>query len=137
MSQALVQLVLTVRAQLKRYAKVVWHHLVIVLSVPVSLSSVRRIPWRSGVARGSKNRVRQDNPLRPVVTRPGESVQTDTIHHVDPKSGRQLYYYTVIDLLTRMSHVTVSTTLRQGQAAQAVLQVQQQWGLPIVNLPKS
>lgn len=130
-SQELVSLVLAVRAQLKRCAEVVWHHLVTVLDVSVSLSSVRRILRRSGVARGRKNRVRRDNPRRPHVTMPGELVQTDTIHHVDPKTGRRLYYYTVIDLFSRITHVTLSTRLRQGLAAEAVLAAQQQWGFPI------
>ena len=130
-SEELVDLVLTVRAQLKRCAEVVWHHLVNVLCVAVSLSSVRRILWRSGVARGRKNRVRSDNPRRPHPTKPGELVQTDTIHHVDPKSGRRLYYYTVIDLFTRMTYVVLAPKLRQGIAAQAVLEAQKQWGFPI------
>lgn len=131
MSEALTNLVLSVRARLKRCAEVVWHHLVMVLGVSVSLSSVRRILRRSGVARGRKNRVRRDNPRRPHVTRPGELIQTDTIHHVDPKTGKRLYYYTVIDLFTRMTHVTISTQLRQGLAAEAVLAAQQQWALPV------
>ena len=130
-SQELVQVVLAVRAQLKRCAEVVWHHLVTVLGVSVSLSSVRRILWRSGVARGRKNRVRRDNPRRPHPTKPGELVQTDTIHHVDPKSGRRLYYYTVIDLFTRMTHITLAPKLSPGLAAQAVLAAQQHWGFPI------
>lgn len=130
-SQELVRLVLAVRAQLKRCAEVVWHHLVTVLGVSVSLSSVRRILWRSGVARGRKNRVRRDNPERPTVTAPGELVQTDTIHHLDPKSGRRLYYYTVIDLFTRMTHVILVPKLSPGQAARAVLEAQKQWGFPI------
>lgn len=130
-SQELVHLVLTVRAQLKRCAEVVWHHLVTVLSVSVSLSSVRRILWRSGVARGRKNRVRPDNPRRPHVTRPGELVQTDTIHHVDPKTGRRLYYYTVIDLFTRMTHVTLVPKLSPGLAAQAVLEARDAWGFRV------
>ena len=130
-SQELVALVLAVRNQLKRCAEVVWHHLINILGVSVSLSSVRRILWRSGVARGRKNRVRRDNPRRPVVTRPGELVQTDTIHHVDPKTGKRLYYSTVIDLYTRMTHVTLASKLSPGLAAQAVLKAQQQWGFPI------
>ena len=130
-SEDLVQLVLNVRAQLKRCAEVVWHHLVTVIGVSISLSSVRRILWRSGVASGRKNRVRRDNPLRPHPTQPGELVQTDTIHHVDPKTGKRLYYYTVIDLFTRMTHVTIASKLRQGLAAQAVLEAQQHWRLPI------
>ncbi len=127
----LVELVLTVRSQIRRCAEVVWHHLVTVLGVSVSLSSVRRILRRSGVARGRKNRVRPDNPRRPHPTSPGELVQTDTIHHVDPKSGRRLYYYTVIDLFTRMTYVILAPKLRQGLAAQAVLEAQKQWGFPI------
>lgn len=130
-SPELVQLVLTVRAQLKRCAEVVWHHLDTVLGVSVSLSSVRRILWRSGVARGRKNRVRRDNPQRPHATRPGELVETDTIHHVDPKTSRRLYYYTVIDLFTRMAYVIPVPKLRQGIAAQAVLEAQRTWGFAI------
>lgn len=130
-SEELTKLVLTVRAQLKRCAEVVWHHLTTTLNVSVSLSSVRRILWRSGVTRGRKNRVRSDNPRRPLVTRPGELVQTDTIHHVDPKTGRRLYYYTVIDLFTRMTYVILVPKLSPGHAARAVLEAQQQWGFPI------
>lgn len=131
-SQELVQLVLAVRARLKRCAEVVWHHLNTVLAISVSLSSVRRILWRSGVARGRKNRVRRDNPKRPIATAPGELVQTDTIHHIDPKTGRRLYYYTVIDLFSRMTHVTMVPRLGAGLAARAVLEAQQAWGFPIL-----
>jgi transposase InsO family protein len=130
-SQELVDLVLFVRKKIKRCAEVVWHHLVTVLGAAISLSSVRRILWRSGVARGRKNRVRRDNPRRPQVTRPGELVQTDTIHHINPRSGRRLYYYTVIDLFTRLTHVTVVPRLGAGLAARAVLEAQEQWGFPI------
>ncbi len=130
-SAELVGLVLAVRARLKRCAEVVWHHLITILGISISLSSVRRILWRSGVARGRKNRVRRDNPRRPAITKPGELVQTDTIHHVDPKTGRRLYYYTVIDLFTRMTRVTLAPKLRQGLAVQAVLEAQKQWGFPI------
>ncbi len=104
--QELVDLVLSVRTQLKRCAEVVWHHVSTILGIRISLSSVRRILWRSGAVRGRKPRVRRDNPRRPPVTAPGELVQTDTIHHVDPFTGKRLYYYTVIDLFTRMTHVT-------------------------------
>jgi len=131
-SQELVRLVLTVRSQLKRCAEVVWHHLVTVLCVSVSLSSVRRILRRSGVARGRKNRVRRDNPKRPEATHPGELVQTDTIHHVDPKTGRRLYYYTVIDLFTRMTYVILVPKLSPRHAARAVLEAQERWAFPIV-----
>lgn len=130
-SQELVTLVLVVRTKLRRCAEVVWHHLKTVLGVSLSLSSVRRILWRSGVARGRKNRVRRDNPRRLVATKPGELVQTDTIHHVDPKTGRRLYYYTVIDLFTRMTHVILVPKLSASLAARAVLEAQTRWGFAI------
>jgi len=126
----LVQLVLTVRAQLKRCAEVIRHHFVTVLDTSVSLSSVRRILWPSGVARGRKNRVRRDNPRRPTVTAPGELIQTDTIHHLEPKTDKRWYYYTVVDLFTRMTFVILAPKLRQGLAAQAVLLARQHWGFP-------
>ncbi len=130
-SQEIVTQVLAIRAQLKRCAEVVWHHLMTVLGVVVSLSSVRRILRRHHCFDGArKKRVRPDNPRRPHVTKPGELVETDTIHHVDPHTGRRLYYYTVIDLYTRMTHVTMSTVLRQGLAAQAVLDAQAVFGFP-------
>ena len=122
---------LAVRQQLKRCAEVVWHHLVTILGVTISLSSVRRILRRHHCFDGArKHRVQADNPRRPQVTAPGELVETDTVHHVDPTSGKRLYYYTVIDLYTRLTHVTVATVLRQGIAAQAVLDAQAAFGFP-------
>lgn len=127
--QEVVSLVLTVRDTLKRCAEVVWHYLTTVRGVMVSLSSVRRILRRHHCFDGARRpRVPRDNPRRPHATAPGELVETDTIHHVDPKSGRRLYYYTVIDLYTRMTHVTMSTVLRQGLAAQAVRAAQAAFG---------
>jgi len=124
--------VLAVRKQLQRCAEVVWHHLVTVLEVRVSLSSVRRILRRHHCFDGArKPRVRRDNPRRPHVSTPGGLVQTDTIHHVDPRSGKRLYYYTVIDLCTRMTHVILGPKLSPGLAAQAVLEASRQWGFSI------
>ncbi|MFZ1258447.1 MAG: integrase core domain-containing protein [Candidatus Saccharimonas sp.] len=131
-SQQVVRLVLRAREILKRCAEVVWHHVTQVLGVTVSLSSVRRILRRYHYFDGArKPRVRRDNPRRPVVTQPGELVQTDTIHHVDPHTGRRLYYYTVIDLYSRMAHVTLAATLSPGLAAQAVIKAQEQWGFSL------
>lgn len=125
----IVEQVLAVRRRLKRCAEVVWQHLNVVLGIRISLSSVRRILHRHYCFYGArKKRVRPDNPRRPHVTAPGQLIQTDTIHHVEPHSGKRLYYYTVIDLYTRMTYVTMSTTLRQGIAAQAVLAAQASFG---------
>ncbi len=131
-SAELVRLVLAVREQLKRCAEVVWHHLITILRVTVSLSSVRRILRRHHCFDGARTpRVTRDNPVRPCPTRPGELVQTDTIHHVDPKTGKRLYYYTVIDLFTRMTYVMLVPKLGPGHAARAVLEARDAWGFPI------
>jgi putative transposase len=98
----------------------------------VSLSSVRRILRRHHCFDGArKKRVRRENPKRPLVTRPGELVQTDTIHHVDPYSGKRWYYYTVIDLYTRMTHAILAPKLSPGLAVQVVLEAQAQWRFAI------
>ena len=126
---ALVEHVLRLRAGLQRCAEVIWHHLRVHDGICISLSSVRRILRRHHCFDGArKKRVRPDNPRRPHVTRPGELVEIDTIHHVDPHSGKRLYYYTVIDLQTRMAYAMLSTTLRQGLAAQAVRDAQTVFG---------
>lgn len=129
---SVVERVLAIRSKLKRCAEVVWHYLVTVLFIRISLSSVRRILKRNHCFDGArKPRVRRDNPRRPQPTAPGELVQTDTIHHVDPKSGRRLYYYTVIDLFTRMTYVILVPKLSPGHAARAVLEAQTYWGFTI------
>jgi transposase InsO family protein len=131
-SEKIVARVLELRYQLKRCAEVIWYYLVHREGISISLSSVRRILRRHHCFDGArKNRVRPDNPRRPHVTEPGELVETDTIHHVDPNSGKRLYYYTVIDLFTRMTHVILAPKLSQGMAACAVLEAQDTWGVPI------
>ena len=126
-----IQQVLRAREQLKRCAEVVWHYVTYTLGLTISLSSVRRILRRHHCFDGArKPRVRRDNPRRPLVMAPGELVQTDTIHHVDPWTGRRLYYYTVVDLYTRMAYATVSTRILPGVAATAVLEARQAFGFP-------
>ncbi len=126
--ESVVRVVLDTREHLQRCAEVVWHHVTTVLGLSVSLSSVRRILRRHHCFDGArKPRVKRDNPRRPQVTKPGELVQTDTIHHVDPYSGRRLYYYTVIDLYTRMTYVTLAPKLSPSLAARAVLEAQKTW----------
>ena len=125
----IVQAVLKARATLKRCAEVVWHYITTACGLAVSLSSVRRILRRHHCFDGARRpRVTRDNPRRPHPTAPGELVQTDTIHHVDPHSGRRLYYYTVIDLYTRMAYTTLAPRIGPGLAAQAVLEAQAQFG---------
>lgn len=130
--EALVGRILELRQTLKRCAEVIWDHLNRIDNIRVSLSSVHRILRSHHHYDGArKNRVRYDNPRRPHVTRPGELVQTDTIHYICPVTYRRRYVYTVIDLYTRMTYAEVHPRILPGLAASAVLQAQKQWGFPI------
>lgn len=117
------------RAQLRRCAEVIWHYLVHRDGIAISLSSVRRILRRNYCFLGArKKRVRPDNPRRPVVTKPGELVQTDTIHYICPLTKRRRYVYTVIDLYTRMTYAEVHSRILSGLAASVVASASEQFG---------
>ena len=125
----IVQIILEVRSTLNRCAEVVWHHVTSVLGLVVSLSSVRRILRRHHCFDGArKPRVKRDNPRRPQVTAPGQLVQTDTIHHVDPFSGKRMYVYTVIDLFSRMTYSRVYNRILPGLAANTVFEAKKYFG---------
>ena len=131
-SMDIVKLVLKVRDELKRCAEVVWHHIRFSLNTKISLSSVRRILRRHHYFDGArKPRLRPDNPKRPLVTKPGELVQIDTIHHVDPGSGKRIYTYTVIDLCTRMAYAKVYTKILPGLAARTILEARDYFGFSV------
>ena len=125
----IVARVLELREQLKRCAEVVWHHLLHKDGIVISLSSVRRILRRHYCFDGArKKRVRSDNPRRPLVTKPGELVQTDTIHYICPLTKRRRYVYTVIDLYTRMAYAEVHSRILPGIAADVVLRASKLFG---------
>ena len=125
----IVARILELRRTLKRCAEVIWHHLNFREGIRVSLSSVRRILKRHHCFDGArKKRVRPDNPRRPVVTRPGELVQTDTIHYVCPLTKRRRYVYTVIDLYSRMAHAEMHDSIRPGIAAAVIKRASQAFG---------
>lgn len=124
----IVNLVLKLRRMLKRCAEVIWHHLVYDNGVSISLSSVRRILKRHYQLNGRKNRVKPDNPKRPKPNKPGELVQTDTIHYICPYTNRRRYVYTAIDLYTRMAYAEVHSRILPGKAAETILRAQEAFG---------
>ena len=114
-----------VRHTLQRCAEVVWHYLVSVDGIRVSLSSVRRILKRNHAFDGArKNRVRPDNPRRPKPTYPGELVQTDTIHYICPMTYKRRYVYTVIDLYSRLTYTEIHNRILPGIAADVIVRAQ-------------
>lgn len=126
--EPVVELVIALRQMLKRCAEVIWFHLTRDNGVSISLSSVRRILKRHHYIDGRKKRVRPDNPIRPSVTKPGELVQTDTVHFVSSYTRRRRYAYTVIDLYTRMTYAEVHSHITPGIAADVILRAESNFG---------
>jgi transposase InsO family protein len=127
--ERIVRRILELRALLKRCAEVIWHHITTIDGVCVSLSSVRRILRRHHCFIGArKKRVKPSNPRRPSIAKPGELVQTDTIHYVCPLTKRRRYVYTVIDLYSRMAYAEVHNRILPGKAAQVVYRAQASLG---------
>jgi transposase InsO family protein len=128
-SDAIIRRIMELRHMLKRCAEVIWHHLNFIEDIRVSLSSVHRILRRHHAYDGArKNRVRSDNPARPLPAAPGELVQMDTIHYICPQTYRRRYVYTVIDLYSRMAHAEVHSQIRPGIAARVVERAQEAVG---------
>ena len=130
LKEEIVDQVIKLRDRLKRCAEVVWYHLTHRLGLCVSLSSVKRIFRRHHVYDRSAKRRRSYHVSlhRPVVSAPGDLVQTDTIHLVDPFTKKRIYVYTVIDLYSRMAYAKVHTVIRPGLAAKTILEAKSYFG---------
>jgi transposase InsO family protein len=115
------------RRTIRRCAPVIHAHLA-ELGVMVSLSSVKRTLRRQGLVRSRSKwaRFRPSVP-RPRVERPGDLVQTDTVHYAKP-DGKRVYLYTVIDVYSRWAHVEYHEVIRPGLAAGVILRAQEKAG---------
>lgn len=96
--------------------------------VAVSLSSIKRTIRRQELWR-RKRRYRW-NEKRPLPTAPGELVQVDTVHYVNPLNHSKMYIYTVIDLCTRMAYAKISPILTEKGAAETILEAQRFMNFP-------
>jgi transposase InsO family protein len=115
------------RRTLNRCAPVLQAHLA-QLGVVVSLSSVKRTLKRQGLLKPRSKWARYRRSLpRPRVERPGDLVQTDTVHFVRP-DGKRVYLYTVIDLCSRWAYAEYHERIRPEIAARVILRAQEQAG---------
>lgn len=127
LSIRIVNQICILRRTLRRCASVIWAHLG-ELGVVVSLSSVKRTLKRQGLIRSRSKWARfRPSVSRPRVERPGDLVQTDTVHYVWP-DGRRAYLYTVIDVCSRWAHVEYHPRVKPEIAASVVLRAQQRAG---------
>ncbi len=89
--------------------------------VPVSLSTVRRVLKRLGlVVRKRYQRSYRPPVPRPIASKPGDLVQTDTVHLYDHATKGRTYLYTLVDVYSRWSYSEHHTVLSQLLAASVI-----------------
>jgi transposase InsO family protein len=87
----------------------------------VSLATVRRVLHRLGLlARRTWKRGYRPPVARPVADKPGDLVQTDTVHLYDHKTKGRTYLYTLIDVYSRWSYAEHHAVLSQALAAKVI-----------------
>jgi transposase InsO family protein len=87
----------------------------------VSLATVRRVLNRLGLLAKRKWKRGYRPPVpRPVADKPGDLVQTDTVHLFDHATKGRTYLYTLIDVYSRWSYSEHHRVLSQALAARVV-----------------
>lgn len=87
----------------------------------VSLSTVRRVLDRLGLLAKRKRKRGWRPPVpRPAATKPGELVQTDTVHLYDHATKQRTYLYTLVDVYSRWAYVEHNTVLSARIAADVI-----------------
>lgn len=102
----------------KRCAELIWYDL-LQEGIKISLHSVKRILKRSGAYKPEKNHYHpyNKNEKRPQVTAPGNLVQIDTIHLVNPFDySKRVYVFTIIDVYTRITYAYAAPEITQKYA---------------------
>lgn len=122
LNENIVATILRVR-QCKYECAEIIHYKLAKEGINVSLSSIKRVIKRNELWR-RKRRYRW-NEKRPLPTVPGELIQTDTVHYVNPLDHSKMYIYTVIDLYTRMAYAKISPNLSEKGAAETIFEAQE------------
>lgn len=103
LKKKVVERILTLRKEHGRTSEVV-HQQLLNEGIRVSLNSVRRTIDRWGLMK-KRSRYKRYHPHvdRPVPLKPGDLVQTDTVHRMINKEKR-LYVFTIIDVYSRWAY---------------------------------
>ena len=113
-----------IRYYRRRYGRcaVVVHAYCVREGMQVSLATVRRVLTRLGlVARRKWKRGYRPPVPRPAANKPGDLVQTDTVHLYDYATKQRTYLYTMVDVYSRWAYVEHHRNLSARLAA-AVIQ---------------
>lgn len=112
-----------IRYYRRRYGRcaVIVHAYCLREGTQVSLSTVRRVLYRLGLVAKRKWKRGYRPPVpRPVATKPGDLVQTDTVHLYDHATKGRTYLYTLVDVYSRWSYSEHHAVLSQSLAAAVV-----------------
>lgn len=123
----IVSAILRIRQHRYECAEII-HYKLAKEGINISLSSIKRVIKRNELWR--KKRRYRWNEKRPLPTAPGELIQTDTVHYVNPLSHSKMYIYTVIDLYTRMAYAKISPNLSEKGAAETIFEAQEFMNFP-------
>lgn len=122
LNENIVATILRIRQYKYECAEII-HYKLVKEGINVSLSSIKRVIKRNELWR--KKRKYRWNEKRPLPTAPGELIQTDTVHYVNPLDHSKMYIYTVIDLYTRMAYAKISPNLSEKSAAETIFEAQE------------
>ena len=123
----IVSAILRIRQHRYECAEII-HYKLAKEGINISLSSIKRVIKRNELWR--KKRRYRWNEKRPLPTAPGELIQTDTVHYVNPLNHSKMYIYTVIDLYTRMAYAKISPNLSEKGAAETIFEAQEFMSFP-------
>lgn len=118
-AEAVVDRIRYYRMHYRRCAAIV-HAYCIQEGTLVSLSTVRRVLQRLGLIARKRYRKAYHPPApRPVAARPGDLVQTDTVHLTSTfHKQRRVYLYTVVDVYSRWAYAEYHTRIGQALSIQ-------------------
>lgn len=123
----IISAILRIRQHRYECAEII-HYKLAKEGINISLSSIKRVIKRNELWR--KKRRYRWNEKRPLPTAPGELIQTDTVHYVNPLNHSKMYIYTVIDLYTRMAYAKISPNLSEKGAAETIFEAQEFMNFP-------
>jgi putative transposase len=118
-SEAVIDRIRYYRLRYDRCAVVV-HAYCVREGTKVSLSTVRRVMNRLGLTNKRKWKKYRAPIPRPHVTKPGDLVQTDTVHLYDHTTKKRTYLYTLVDVYSRWAYTEHSSVLSQKLAADVI-----------------
>lgn len=112
-----------IRYYRRRYGRcaVVIHAYCVREGTQVSLATVRRVLTRLGLVSRRKWQRHYRPPVpRPRATRPGDLIQTDTVHLYDHATKQRTYLYTLVDVYSRWAYVEHHHSLSAQLAADVI-----------------